>query len=121
MESENMVVTLYTLGAGAAHELFQEELTKVIENILDVNTDGDAMREVTLKVKIKPDKGERGVADVLISCTSKLAGLNSVGSRFYLGKHEGKPIAYEHNPKQLTFDEFSKPTPVLTIKTGEGA
>lgn len=121
MDLENTVVTLYTLGGGAAHELFQEELTKVIDNILDVNTDSDAVREVSLKVRIKPDKGDRGQADVLISCTSKTAAISAVGSRFYLGKKEGKPIAYEHNPKQLIFDEFSKPTPVISIQTGEGA
>ena len=110
MELEH-VVTLMTLGSGAAHELFQEELNKVVENILDVNTNPTSVREVKLLLKIKPDENSRQVADVEISCSSKTAPVKSVDSRFYLGRREGRVVAVEHNPEQLVFDEM-KPKPV---------
>jgi len=114
------VVTLMTLGNGAAHELFQEELTKVVENILDVNTAPTSVREVKLLVRIKPDENSRQAADVEISCSSKTAPIKSVGSRFYLGRREGQVVAVEHNPEQLVFDEM-RPKPVEFHKEGTHA
>lgn len=49
-------VKLENLGCGAAAEMFQKELENVIANICDPNTKPDAVRTVTLKVKIKPGK-----------------------------------------------------------------
>jgi hypothetical protein len=41
-------VTLVTLANGAAMELFDSELSKVVENILDPNTLPDTVRKVIL-------------------------------------------------------------------------
>lgn len=56
MQLELNQMTLANLGGGAAVERFQEELQKVITNILDPNTEAQAKRSVVLKVTIKPEK-----------------------------------------------------------------
>lgn len=92
-------VSLANLGGGAAIELFNEELQKVLDNIVDENTKPTAVREVALKVKIKPAE-DRDYGDVHISCTSKLAPIAPYPTNFFIGKERGKGVAQEHNPKQ---------------------
>lgn len=87
---------------GAAIERFDDELQPVLDNIADPNTVETAIREVTLKVKIKPK--ERGYAKIDIVCTSKLAGSESYNTNIYIGADvNGRAEAYEHNPEQLKF------------------
>lgn len=97
MEAEQ--VTLATLRGGAAVEMFNFELQRVFDNILDPNTTL-MTREITLKVKIKPHDS-RETTTVEISCGSKLASSVPAKSQFYLGKDRGKAVAYEYNPEQL--------------------
>ena len=107
--TEAQVVTLETLADGAAAELFQSELGKVLRNIADPNTDATAVRTVTLTVTFKPDE-EREVGDVAVKATAKLAGLKGAKTRVYFGRHQGELVASELNVKQGSlFDE----TPAL--------
>ena len=110
-------VSLSTLGGGAAVQLFQAELQKVLDNIVDENTKPDAMREVTLKVKIKPDV-DRDYGQVSISCVSKLAPMAPFGTNFFIGKQRGKGVAREHNPKQAGL--FEKDAPLAAVPAAEG-
>ena len=99
------VVTLVTIGDGAALELFQAELEKVLRNIADPNTEADKVRKITLEVKFTPSKA-RDTGDVEIRCTSKLPGLKDHATFVYFGRHQGELVAMEHNPKQAgLFDE----------------
>ncbi len=101
-------VTLATLANGAAMELFDSELTKVVENILDPNTEPDMVRKVTLEVKIKPD-GSRRNAAVYVQVSSKTGPFKGAGTMFYFGKHQGKSFAVENNPDQgMLFDQPAK-------------
>jgi len=111
-------VTLASLADGAAMELFQEEFQKVLENIGDVNTDPRATREVCLKVKIKPNEA-REVGGVTIDAASKLAPVKKTETVFYFGKRNGRVVAVENNPKQLTFDDITRPIGVVNMRTGE--
>ena len=104
MSEPSTPVNLSTLGGGAAVQLFQAELQKVLDNIVDENTKPDAVREVTLKVKIKPDV-DRDYGQVSISCTSRLAPMAPFGTNFFIGKQRGKGVAQEHNPKQAKLFE----------------
>ncbi len=97
---EHDVVTLETLGHGACLEKFDDELKKVIENILDPNTT-DAAREITLKVKIKPDE-TRQVCITDIIASSKLAPAKSFRTALFVGKEKGVAIATEPNPGQVS-------------------
>ena len=111
-------VTLTTLANGAALELFDGELSKVVENILDPNTEPDTVREVVLKVKIKPDASRKNAA-VYVQVSSKTGAFKGAGTMFYFGKHQGKAFAIESNPDQGKL--FDQPAKLVTIykETGE--
>lgn len=48
---------LENLKDGAAVEMLNDELQRVLANIQDVNTDSKQVRELNLKIKIKPSEG----------------------------------------------------------------
>jgi hypothetical protein len=96
---KHQVVTLSSLADGAALELFQNELGRVVENILDPNTDPEAARKVVLEVRIKPQE-DREQADVEVKVKATLAGIRGARTRFFLGRDHGQCVAIESNPKQ---------------------
>ncbi len=104
-------VTLSSLCDGAVEEMFQAELQKVMKNIADPNTAPAAVREIRLSIQIRPSKA-REVADVIVSPSSKLAPTMSVDTVLYMGRHSGKLVAQEHNPKQLSFDNLDHVVPI---------
>ena len=117
---DEIPVTLSSLANGAAMELFDEELAKVVENVLDPNTDPQLVREISLKVKIKPDESRR-MAGVVVQVTSKTGPYKGVGTQFWFGKKGGRCFAVENNPAQgELFENAPKPTAV-NFKTGEVA
>jgi len=96
------LVSLETLKGGAAVQLFDEELQKVLANIMDPNTEAGAVRSVRLEIKIKPDKDRSGGSvEIIPSC--KLAPAVALGTRMFFGKKGGKVLAFEHNPDELQF------------------
>lgn len=115
MEGQQMVVTLANLADGAALELFQEALTSVLRNISDPNTDAEAVREITLKVKFKANE-ERQVGDVTVTAAAKLASLKGVKTLVYIGRHAGEYVAVEQ-PRQMVFD--NKPEELRGMKGGK--
>lgn len=92
-------VGLENLGQTAAIELFNDELGRVLENILDPNTDAKTVRTLTLQIKIKPDEN-REFGPTVIEIKSKLASPKGVGTVMYFGRVAGKAIARERNPRQ---------------------
>lgn len=94
-------VSLDNLKAGGALQLFQEELNKVLANIMDPNTEAEKVREVILRVMIKPDK-DRSTAAVAIVPSCKLAPVVPLGTRMFFGKKGGQYLAWEHDPEQMT-------------------
>ena len=94
-------VTLSTIAAGALNELFEAELKRVLSNITDPNTDDKQKRSITMKVTFKPNR-DRDAADVEVTCGSKLAGIMTVETKVYMGKHRGELIAVENDPRQST-------------------
>lgn len=106
MNDELQEVSLETLGGGAAIERFNYELEKVLENIGDPNTKADAMREVTLKIRIKPNE-DRSFCVVEIQVNGKLASIKPEHSSFHLTKRGNRMVATEYNPRQESF-EFKK-------------
>lgn len=94
-------VSLDNLKGGGVRQLFDEELDKVLENIMDPNTEPDAVRVVTITVKIKPDR-DRSTAIVAIIPSSKLAPAVALGTRMFFGKQGGRVLAWEHDPTQMS-------------------
>lgn len=101
-------VALETLGFGAAAEMFQAELEKVVFNIADPNTKPELKRNITLKLVVKPTK-DRSMCAVEIHCDSKLAPVLPFESTMFVGVEHGVAVASEYNPQQQQL--FSKPEP----------
>jgi hypothetical protein len=110
---ETKHVTLETVGNGAAGELFARELALVIENLVDVNADPKAVREVTLKFKFKPDPG-RDTVDVNVFASSKIASVRPAHALAYLGHRAGKAVLVEHNPNQGDLFDAKNPKDRIT-------
>lgn len=88
-------ITLTTLGSGVLSELFEEDFGKVLRNIADENTKADAIRELTIRIKIKPSK-DRGVAVVEVTSNAKLAPIKPFESMAFFQAERGGAIgAYE--------------------------
>ena len=92
-------VTLEKLAAGAAGELFELEMTRVVRNIADLNTSAIAARKITIEVEIKPEDS-REKAAITVRCNSKLAPTRPATSLIFIGKVGNTPVAVEHNPRQ---------------------
>lgn len=104
--SKKEMVTLENLGGGAASEMFQGSLEKVIENIINPNTKPDVARTITLKMKIKPDKKQRTLCVVELSCDEKLAAVMPFETAMFVGMEHGVVAATEYAPQQQTlFDQ----------------
>lgn len=110
------IVTLASIGNGAALELFDHELTRVIANIADVNTSGKAKREINIKIVIQPDE-DRGIGFATLEVKSKLASVRPVNSTMYFGKKDGRLVAVTNNFNQPgMFDEAkSTVTPITAV------
>ena len=63
-------MSLTNLGDGAAIEQFDEELQKVLDNIVDPNTEAKQVRKIILTVSIKPDD-DRSIGEICIECDSR--------------------------------------------------
>lgn len=91
-------VSLANLARGAAHEKFDIELQKAIDNIMDPNF-GAGPRKVFLEVIIRPAENKM-TAEVTVNAHSKLVQPLPVATRFYLGRPGGLPTALEHRIEQ---------------------
>lgn len=92
-------VSLETIGNGALPELFGHEWNKLLANAQDPNTDPEETREITIKVKVKPNKN-RDEAQTRVSISSKLASFSPVQQRVFMGEKNGAPVAVTFDPKQ---------------------
>jgi hypothetical protein len=111
-------VTLHTLAKGAAAELFEKELQKVIGNISDVNTEATAPREVILRVLITPNK-DRNVGATEVRVSSKLASFVPAETVIYMGKKGGEYIAVENDPKQMSLLKADEPVRLSAVPSGK--
>jgi hypothetical protein len=97
-------IGLATIARGGLDELFREEMRKVLRNILDVNTEATGTRELSIKLKIKPNP-ERRIGDVEYSVMSKVAPIKRGTTTFYFGRRRGEPVAIESDPRQASLFE----------------
>jgi len=107
-------MSLLTVCGGCAQERFDHELQKILENVLDPNTEATAARSITLTVKIKPDEDRETLRSELV-VKANPAPLSPMGSFSLLGKDvKGKAEAHEIKPYKQTKIEF--PNNVKPIK-----
>lgn len=112
-------VSLETLARGAAVERFREELERVADNVLDPNTSATQAREITLKVKIKPN-ASRSMLAVEVQTATKLANAEGVGTSIYISRNNrGEVRITEFNPEQPSLPEMDRDLSVIVTKTAE--
>lgn len=116
-DGEDLVLTLTSINRGAAIELFQQELDKVLENILDPNTEPETKRSITLKVTIQPDETRRS-AGIAVEADSKLAPFKGVGGVAFIGRQRGKAVAVPHDPAQMQIRWDGEDKPRVLRETG---
>ncbi len=99
MESEEKL-SLTNIKEGAAVEMFDLALEKVLANIQDINTTL-APREITLKVVLTPSE-HRDYVNIVLSCPKKLAIQDSIKTTANLTlDSKGRAIAHERRTRQL--------------------
>lgn len=116
--SELSALSLETLGHGAVAELFEVELERVLENILDPNTPAEKKREITLKFTIAPNK-DRNQGKVGVAAGSKLAACHGASSEIYFGRKNGKVTGVTYDPRQMQL-QWDKPEEVRAGTGTEG-
>lgn len=90
-----MEININSLAGGAMSERINRELGKVAENIMDPNTKADAVRTVTVTIKIKPDEArEIGMTDIQVK--SSLAPAKGIPAKFVFDfDRDGKAVMAE--------------------------
>lgn len=98
-------LNLESLAKGAAGELFDRELERILRDMSDPNTNETGIRSVTFELKLKPSK-EGEVAATLICVKSSVPKPEPVPGTVFFGVERGRAVAYARNPKQekIEFD-----------------
>lgn len=88
-------ISISTLAGGAVQERFEEELQKVLQNIMDPNTDWKKRRKIQLNVEFDPNE-EREFSTINCNVKSTLAPQKTVSSGLFIGKDgKGRAVAAE--------------------------
>lgn len=89
-------IDLNNLAGGATAEQINREISKVLSNIKDPNTDQQAKRKLTITMTFTPDKGDDDVVAIHTVCKATLAPANGTSTRFLVGiGSDGKMEASE--------------------------
>ena len=92
-------LSLATLRRGAAIELVDDALERILENINDPNTDAEELRRVVLTLKMKPDR-KREMLSIDVSVSTKLAQPVAFSGTAYLIQTRDGLRAVENDPRQ---------------------
>lgn len=115
--------SLLQMAKGAIQERVDYEVSKVIDNILDVNTDPIAKRKVTLTVEMKPDE-DRSVVKITATAKSTLAPTVPIGTSLVITADEnGEMMLAEIVPQvpgQMRMDGQEQEAPKILKIAGQG-
>ena len=119
MNEQDKTTSILQMARGAIEERADYEMSRVIDNILDPNTEPTAKRKLNLTIEFKPD-ANRQVISVITTAKSTLCPTNPVStSLFITGDEQGEVTAVEmvpNIPGQLDFTGGEQePAPVLKI------
>lgn len=89
-----------SIANGAAIELFDKAMRSITANIDDKSTEAEAVREITLTFKLKPDEERRRLL-VTTQAKCKLAPTSAHKSTAYTGKgDDGEVRIFDSDPRQ---------------------
>lgn len=80
-------------------ELFEHEVTKMLKNVADLNTDPEAKRSITMEFVFKPSP-DRKSAVVKLTFKAKHAGVNAVAGSVFMSTAHGEVRAFTEDPRQ---------------------
>lgn len=90
-----MPIDISSIGGGALAEKVNIELRKLAENVMDPNTKPDAVRTLTIQIKIKPDE-TRQIGASEINVKSALAPAKGIPTSFVFDfDKDGKAVVKE--------------------------
>lgn len=109
MEKKLIGLDLSHIAEGGLQEKLDNELEKVFDNILDLNTEAKAKRKITVTLTMSSNE-ERTVVDTTMEVKSKLAPQHGVATTILVGRDldTGQVHANELKstvPGQMYFDE----------------
>ena len=108
---------LLDVAHGAIQERLDYELSKVIDNIDDLNTKADAVRKLTLTLSLKPDSERKNIR-MTVQVKPTLVPTNNIESSLYLTE-SGKALVemLPQVPGQMSMDGSEQDEPkVIPIK-----
>lgn len=109
-------VSLLQAMQGAINERVDYEMEKVVDNILDVNTEAKKKRKITVTFELTPDE-DRSVIGLSVSAKSTLAPVMPIGSSLVLGPDENGEVTLaewvKEVPGQLDTEGNVAPTPAI--------
>lgn len=114
--------SLLSMAKGAIQEMVDYEVSRAVENILDMNTEANVKRKVVLTVEMIPDD-DRQVVSISASAKSKLAPVVSVGTSLVItADGNGELVLKEVVPQvpgQIGMNGNEQETPkILKIAAG---
>ena len=112
---------LLEVARGAIGERLDYELSKVVDNIADLNTKADAVRKITLTLSLKPDS-ERQNIKMSTQVKSTLTPTNNIESALYLTESdEGKALVemLPQVPGQMALDGSEQDEPKAMSAPGK--
>ena len=106
--------SILQMAKGAIQERVDYEVSRVIDNILDMNTDPKSKRKVVLTIELKPDEG-RQVITMNASAKSTLAPTTPVASSLVItSDSKGETMVAEIVPQvpgQMNMDGAEQEAP----------
>lgn len=113
---EDFRSSILQMAKGAIQERVDYEVTRVIDNILDINTKPTEKRKVVLTIEMKPDEA-RQVITMTASAKSTLAAATPIASSLVVSSDEnGKPMVAEIVPQvpgQMSMEGTEQEKPKL--------
>ena len=117
-----MNLKIDNIGLGAVSERFDEELVKVIGNILDQNTDLKTKRKINIELTISPNQDNRELCSMAVKVSSKLAPSKTLVSAVTVGmdRRTGEVDAVEMVPHQAKLfpEDVKTPGKVVSMAAG---
>ena len=109
MDKKLIGLDLTHIADGGLQEKLDKELEKVFDNILDLNTEAKAKRQVTITLTMSANE-ERTVVDTILGVKTKLAPQNAVATTILVGRDYDTGLVHANElkstvPGQMYFDE----------------
>ncbi|MDY3781378.1 MAG: hypothetical protein SOZ90_04270 [Candidatus Faecousia sp.] len=116
METEKNKASILQMARGAIQERVDYEISRIVDNILDVNTEAGAKRKLVLTIEMKPDENRQYIK-IAASAVSKLAPAVPVGTTLGIAAvGNGEMVLVESVPQvpgQLSMDGTEQETPKM--------